>query len=328
MSPVTQIFSALLVALSLVLPLSGGNPRILSVEKIWDQADHSAFTDLIRHQGDWFCVFREGKQHAHGDTGRIRILTSQDAKTWESVVLLEEEGVDLRDPKFSTRPDGELMLLAGGSVFGDEGFVTRSPRVSFSPDGRSWSTLQKVLAEEHWLWRATWFQGIAYSVSKMGDGKDTRKVILYSSEDGVHWDWITVFKNIPAWPNETTLRFMPDGEMVALLRRNKTGWIGTSRPPYKDWAWHETGHRLGGPNFIRLPNGELWAGSRSYREEEYRTVLARMTRTTYEPVLTLPSGGDTSYPGMVWDQDLLWMSYYSSHEGKSSIYLARIQFEP
>ena len=90
---------------------------------------------------------------------------------------------------------------------------------------------------------------------------------------------------------------------------------------------HETGHRLGGPNFIRLPNGELWAGSRNYGDE-YRTVLARMTRTTYEPVLTLPSGGDTSYPGMVWHQGLLWMSYYSSHEGKSSIYLARIQFEP
>ncbi len=327
MSPVTQIVSALLVACFLVSPLDGGNPRLLSVERIWDRADHSAFTDLIRHRGVWFCVFREGKQHGHGDTGRIRILRSRDAQTWESAALLEKDGVDLRDPKLSTRPDGQLMLLAGGSVYDGEGFLTRRPQVSFSPDGRNWSALQPVLAEEHWLWRATWFQGTAYSVSKMGDGKDTRQVILYSSKDGIHWDWVTVFRKIPAWPNETTLRFMPDGEMVALLRRNKTGWIGTSRPPYKDWTWHETGHRLGGPNFIRLPNGELWAGSRNYGDE-YRTVLARMTQTTYEPVLTLPSGGDTSYPGMVWHQGLLWMSYYSSHEGKSSIYLARIQFEP
>jgi hypothetical protein len=56
-------------------------------------------------------------------------------------------------------------------------------------------------------------------------------------------------------------------------------------------------------------------------------VLARFTPTSYEPVFTLPSGGDTSYPGMVWHDGLLWMSYYSSHEGKASIYLARIRLQ-
>ena len=47
----------------------------------------------------------------------------------------------------------------------------------------------------------------------------------------------------------------------------------------------------------------------------------------YDPVLTLPSGGDTSYPGLVWHDGLLWISYYSSHEGKkSAIYLAKVRF--
>ncbi|MEK8105428.1 hypothetical protein NKG94_10170 [Micromonospora sp. M12] len=32
-------------------------------------------------------------------------------------------------------------------------------------------------------------------------------------------------------------------------------------------------------------------------------------------LVALPSGGDTSYPGLVWHDDLLWVSYYSSHEG-------------
>ncbi len=45
----------------------------------------------------------------------------------------------------------------------------------------------------------------------------------------------------------------------------------------------------------------------------------------YEPALTLKSGGDTSYAGLVWYDGLLWMSYYSSHEGKSAIYLAKIK---
>jgi hypothetical protein len=42
-------------------------------------------------------------------------------------------------------------------------------------------------------------------------------------------------------------------------------------------------------------------------------------------LLKLPSGGDTSYPGLVWYDNLLYMSYYSSHEGKTSIYLARVK---
>ena len=50
-----------------------------------------------------------------------------------------------------------------------------------------------------------------------------------------------------------------------------------------------------------------------------------MARDRYEPVLSVPSGGDNSYPGLVWHDGLLWMSYYSSHEGKSAIYLARIK---
>jgi len=52
-----------------------------------------------------------------------------------------------------------------------------------------------------------------------------------------------------------------------------------------------------------------------------------MTSTSYTPVLELPSGGDNSYPGMVFNEDdgLLWMSYYSGHEGKVSIYLAKIR---
>ena len=53
--------------------------------------------------------------------------------------------------------------------------------------------------------------------------------------------------------------------------------------------------------------------------------MAADARRGYEPVLTLPSGGDTSYAGMVWHDGLLWVSYYSSHEGKTAIYLARVK---
>ena len=98
--------------------------------------------------------------------------------------------------------------------------------------------------------------------------------------------------------------------------------------------------RFGGPNFIVLPDSSLIAAGRSYRQP-FSTVIASMDREHYDIALTLPSGGsDTGYPGMVWHNDELWVSYYSNHEVKdgnpppnrhvelpTAIYLARIRFQ-
>ena len=295
-------------------------PQLESVERIWGHAPHNAFTDLVRFRERWWCVFREGEAH-DAPGGIVRVLNSKTGATWESAASVEEGGIDLRDPKLSVMPDGRLMLVMGGCIYDDDGeYLTRAPRVSFSEDGFAWSAPRKVLSEDHWLWRATWHGDRAYSLSKLGEGKEPRRGFLYSSVDGIEWDWIAEFK-LPG-VSETTLGFLPDGEMVALVR---PGYIGTSRPPYREWSFCETADRIGGPNFIRLPDGSLWGSGRLYTADGPRTVLARMTTSSYEPVLTLPSGGDTSYAGMVWHDDLLWMSYYSSHEEGTNIYLARVR---
>lgn len=306
-----------------------GKPKLVSVEKIWDKGKHNAFPDIARFKGKFFVTFREGNGHVGGD-GRIRVLVSDDAAKWQSAALIAEKDVDLRDPKLSITPDGRLMIVAGGSVYkGGRKLLGMQPRVVFSKDGKEWTKPRRVLAEGDWLWRVTWNDGVAYGVAYRRAPRENSKwhTTLYKSQDGVKWEQVVDFE-IPNRPNETTLRFLPDGEMVALVRReagSRNGWIGVAKPPYTKWSWTETKHRLGGPNFIRLPNGELWAGSRSYPGGA-KTVLAKMTKTDYEPVLTLPSGGDTSYPGFVWRDDVLWMCYYSSHEGKTSIYLAKIRF--
>jgi hypothetical protein len=318
--------------------------ELVSVEKIWDRGKHNAFTDLIRWRGKWYCTFREGNAHVGGE-GKLRVLESADGKAWESAALVAEAGIDLRDPKFSVTPDDRLMIVAGGSVYEGTTLKGRQPRVCFSKDGREWTAPQRVLTEGEWLWRVTWHDGKCYGVSynaalradpaakeaaktgKAPPGPADWKLKLVASTDGVKFDLVTHL-DVPGHPNETTVRFLPDGEMVALVRReggNGNAWIGRSKPPYTDWKWAETKHRVGGPNFIRLPDGSLWAGGRSYPGGA-NTVVARMTADGgYDPVLTLPSGGDTSYPGMVWYDGLLWFSYYSSHEGKTSIYLAKIR---
>ena len=148
-------------------------PQIQSVERIWDRSPHSAFTDLVRFQGRWLCTFREADAHG-GCEGTVRVIASDDGEAWESSSVLSEEGVDLRDPKLSFMPDGRLMLLAGGSIYDGSVYLTRAPRVSFSDDGRQWTQTHRLLAEDHWLWRATWHDGRAYALSKLAEGDEPR----------------------------------------------------------------------------------------------------------------------------------------------------------
>ena len=303
-------------------------PTLVSAKKIWDAVGHNAFTDLIRWRDRWYCTFRESDAHIGGN-GRIRVLTSTDGDTWASAALIAEAGIDLRDPKMSITPDDRLMIVAGGSVYEGTTYRGRQPRVLFSSDGSAWSTPERILAEGDWLWRVTWHDGTAYGVTyrtKPGEPSEWMTALV-SSRDGRTFKEVTAFA-APGRPNETTLRVMPDGEMVALMRReagNRLAWVGHSRAPYTSWSWRETAHAVGGPNFIRLPDGELWATGRDSSGSP-KTVVARMTVDGgYQPVLTLPSGGDTSYAGMVWHDGLLWLSYYSSHDGKTSIYLARVR---
>jgi hypothetical protein len=312
-------------------------PRIVSISKIWNRAEHNALTDLIRFQNHWYCTFRESTRHVYGKDGCIRLIKSSDAQNWESVAFIHENGVDLRDPKLSITPDGHLMLLMGGTSYGvEQTYITRQPRVSFSADGFHWSPLQKILNPHEWLWRITWNKGRAYGVSyRYSDPKHKLNewlVKLFVSENGLDYQQLIQW-DIPGYPNEATIHFLPNGKMMVLLRRGlmyeKRAWIGLSNPPYTDWQWNETEWNFGGPNFIILPDGTCWAGGRITLLNPYgiypKTALASMTKTGIKPILLLPSGGDCSYPGMVYNDEYLWMSYYSSHEENTAIYLAKIQ---
>ena len=86
---------------------------------------------------------------------------------------------------------------------------------------------------------------------------------------------------------------------------------------------------VGGPNFIQLPSGDWVAAGRFFDSGPPKTKLAWLDveKNEIKPVLELPSGGDSSYPGLVYRDGILWVSYYSSHEGKTNIYLAKVAVE-
>jgi hypothetical protein len=297
--------------------------------KIWDQGKHNAFTDLARFKNQWFCVFREGEGHAKG-AGQIRVLRSEDGKNWTSAALIGQDGADLRDPHISVTPKGQLMIVGGAAVP-----PTRDPVkdhfsfVCYSDNGRDWTKPERTLESWQWLWRVTWHGDKVYGVAYRSNSTPPRSYegFLYQGTDGRTYERIASFDITHT--TEASLAF--DGDtMLCLQRRDgktNNAMLGVSQPPYKEWKWKDLGVFFGGPHLIRTPDGSWLAVGRMTTTGKAQTVLCELDvkNGKLQPVLTLPSGGDTSYAGLVWHDEQLWISYYSSHEGKSSIYLARVR---
>lgn len=307
--------------------------EIISVAKISDRAPHSAFTDLIRWKDQFVCAFREGRGHVSAD-GKIRVLTSDDGDEWKSAALLELEGYDLRDAGLSIAPDGRLMLIGGACPRpNDKDSAPTGTFVAFSEDAKNWTKPQVVVEPGRWLWRVTWHDGKAYGVSYAAGSGPGRSSLLVS-DDGVNYSEHVATLLDKGWPTEATIRFDSDGTAYCLHRRDgnapeNSAMLGVSKPPYKEWQWHDLGKYFGGPNFIELPGGQFVASGRIIENGKPSTVVALLNveKKTLEPIVTLPSGGDTSYPGLVWHDGILWVSYYSSHEDKTSIYLAKVKLD-
>ena len=307
-------------------------PLLVSCQKVWDYGDHNAFTDLIYAFGRFYLSFRESDSHEKGQNGIIRILTSSDGTAWEMSASLEVEGLDLRDPKLSVMPDGRLLLLCGAVKWdknGNKQFI--DTLVAFGNERLEFGSFTQVLERNDWLWQLTWHQGIGYGVSYQTAKEAEKQIQLWETEDGLTYKRLNVFKHAGK-PNETVVRILPNGTMILLNRRNEpvsvSAMLGAAIYPYQDFVWKQVGYYLGGPNFLVFSDNELWAAGRLLYLSPYhyttKTALIRSTAEGFHRELILPSSGDTGYPGLVFHDGYLWVSYYSSHEGKAAIYVAKV----
>src|SRR5262245_6701108 len=112
----------LFTALQVATLAAADEVKLHDVQKIWDKAPHNAFTDLVRYDDQWFCVFREGQGHVSPD-GALRVITSKDGKNWESAALITSPTSDLRDAKITITPGGQLML-SGAEALHDKSVHT------------------------------------------------------------------------------------------------------------------------------------------------------------------------------------------------------------
>jgi hypothetical protein len=333
---VKMVFLLLLYSLTISLQAESEDvPKEIKVKKIWDLAEHSAFSDLIKFKGNYYCSFREGSGHVPGTDGLVRILMSKDAKNWESVALLKKEGIDLRDPKLSITPEGRIMVIIGGSIYKEGKLLGREPQASFSDkSGKKFSNPEKVTIDSEivswgdWIWRVTWYKGTGYAIDYQIGPQERRgptALYLVKTTDGKKFQKVSKI-DLDGFPNEATIRFDETGGMFVLIRReleDKMGVLAKSSAPYTNWEFTKLDYRLGGPNFI-FYGEKIIVGTRIMESDVYTGLLIGDTSGNLRKILKLPSGGDTSYPGLILEKDRLLVSYYSSHEEKTSIYIAEI----
>ncbi len=285
----------------------------------------------------------------HGADGKSRVIVSDDGEHWESVALIEEEGVDLRDPKLSITPDDRLMVVMGGSTYKNRQLVSRLSRVAFLEDDQTNVTTSipvvidpKIATNNDWLWRVIWRQGVGYgcvyqAFYKPGTKKGASNtegrpwaIHLVKTTDGVNYELVASFDH-EGVPGESTPLFLDDGTMTLIMRNGKITNLGTSEAPFSEWKWRKFELTLGGPNLIQLPDKTIVLGTRAMEDPKGKvryTILGTLTADgNFTRRVTLPSGGDTSYPGMLLQDGELWVSYYSSHEGRTSVYLAKVPLE-
>lgn len=134
-------------------------------------------------------------------------------------------------------PDGRLMILMGGAVYVDKKLVKWHPQVSFSDDGVSFTEPVPVkfnyeTAEQDWLWRTTWDDGIGYCANYYRDFDGNTKISLVKTTNGLSYDLVTML-DIDGFPNEATIQVLPDKRMFMMVRRdsgNRKGYWGVSNP--------------------------------------------------------------------------------------------------
>lgn len=300
-----------------------------SVTRVWDRGQHNAFTDLcFAHQRFWL-VFREASNHV-SDDGVLILLTSSDGVHWALAVELSLAGVDLRDPKLAVMPDGRLMITCAG-VLCEQPKRPHQSYLWFSADGWQWSPPHPSGRLGDWIWRSRFIDGQGYGVAYHPAKQATT---LYKLQDDNYQVWVDPLLSRDAhgvgYPNEHDLFPLPGHRMGCLLRRDAdtgSAKLGSAAAPYRDWYWQDLGVRIGGPVVlpIKWRDDATWLLSAVRLYEPVRTALCWLQPDTpcLQEILSLPSAGDTSYAGLLQVGDRLLCSYYSSHEGKTAIYLAQ-----
>ncbi|MCY3771496.1 MAG: hypothetical protein OXG98_05705 [Gemmatimonadetes bacterium] len=334
------------------------------VRRIYGDGWHNAFTDFQLFRGRYYVCFRNGLSHVSPE-GKAVVIASDDLVDWHRAGVPINTTGDDRDPHMIATAD-RLFVYAGSVAWTgrwddpDGGVRIIQTRCAVSENGETWSEPRPVYREGYWLWgvgRANdRFYGLAYG-NEPGDrhGRPS-ELHLVRSADGLDWDLVSVVtKN----GSEATFRIAADGAMRVAIRGGNDNrfTMATAKPPYTDWWLQDLGKVIPAPLLVEVGGREYVIGRQHLRDPggpgdsgdqdgsgdptdrerivDRRTSIWRLEGEGVVHVLDLPSGGDTSYVGVVQQEDgALLLSYYSQHEVETgekhflypaNIYLAKVR---
>lgn len=316
----------LVVALLGLGPLRGAEPTPLPVQprevrKVRADGRHNAFTALARFRGQLWLAFRTAQAHNSSD-GDLVVLRSSDARTWTEAFRLDVLPDD-RDPQFLVTD--KRLFLYDPALRGPE----LTTYVVFTEDGQTWSKPQPVYEPRFILWKPLAHGGRFLATAHRKDetsGGKTREVHLVASDDGLAWRKVSTIR-AGNWESETTLYVDRQGHATAFLRQkygSPACQVLEADPPYAAWQARPAGvphlsghsvHTFGGVTY--LLSRMIVPGTRKTGVRIYTYAQGKL-----EPYCDLPAGGDCAYAEAVAAGDDMLVSYYSSHEGTTNVYLA------
>lgn len=315
--------------------------RVQSIHKVFDDGNHNAFTDLCRFQGRMYLTCRSCPDgHMVFATSSIVVLASEDGSAWEPVYSFSVPYRDTRDPHFLTFGH-RLFVYTGTWLVPPEGdqrdLNDHLGYGAYTSDGRTWEG--PVMLEGtygHYIWRAAAWNGRAYLCGRRRrefaagfaaeEGTEVIQGAMLASDDGLIWRHAALFTE--SHGNETAFLFEDDGSVLAIARGTPqcAARVCRATPPYQDWTRTELDRNVGGPLVARWGDRYLVGGRKTEDPKQPRTTLYWLVNDALEEITELPSAGDNSYPGFLQlDGSRGLLSYYSSHEGSTSIYLADLR---
>ncbi len=311
----------LMGCLCLALPAWADWVKPLEVHKVYGNGGHNAFTALVRFKGALWLAFRSGEAH-NSAIGKVMVMRLEDGEDWREVFTFQP-AKDSRDPQMVAT--AEKLYLYSPAMDGKK----LDTWLTTTADGKTWSEAVKVYEPQFILWKPCVHDGVFYAAAHRKDessnGK-TREVHFVRSADGVTWTKISTIRG-GNWETETTLYFDDKHHATAFLRQKygkPPGQLLEADPPYASW----TGRTEGVPDFggqsVHAFHGTVYLMSRHVEGGKPGLVIYTYADGRLTPYCQLPAGGDCAYAEAVEEGTHMRVSYYSTHEGATNIYLATV----
>jgi hypothetical protein len=308
-------------------------PELLSLETVYADGYHNAFTDLLKWRDHYYLTFRMSENHGFPPNGDILVLRSSDLRSWEPSGRISSEGDD-RDPKLIEAGDRLALVFGTWYPRWSARSIANTPadlisHVAFSHDGTSWSAPRQVYGVNYWLWRVLPAEGrylcAAYHFPTRQD-RQMRSVHLLSSDDLLEWRLVCLMRE-GGGCGEPALYRPAQGQLHCVIRTlepDNHSWLGRSEEPYMDWEWSDLGVMIHAPALLKVDDTWIVAGRSQPHdlppgtvepESGAHTSVWAIREDRAQHLLTVPSAGDCSYPGLAFGPDgEVAMSYYSQHE--------------